>query len=278
VKAALLLLAAAMAVIPAGVIPAGAAASGAPVIMSHIAVPVHAHTKFPTHGGTADSKNWSGYVVQAANVTGVDGSFTVPTVDGTPGLAAVWAVIGGFGTSDLIQAGVQVDSLGVGVPYAWYEILPAGEVALSGCKPDPNCTVAEGDAMAVHIHQSGINAWSIQVADSTAGWTFSIPVTYQSRQLSAEWILESPTLLVIQSILPLMHDTVFSGANTFNVGVGGPHPIAAGNPTTVLMHPIDASVPIVEGAPTALDATGEGFIACAYPLLGCPSNLLLNLL
>jgi hypothetical protein len=255
-------------------------ALGAPVqaVQSGSFIAAHRGESIPKRGGSAESVNWSGYVVQQSNVTGVDGSFTVPTVDGTPGFSSVWAGIGGFGTSDLIQAGVEVDSLVVGAPFAWYEVLPNNEVPLTNCSPDPNCTVHEGDAVAVHIHQTSLNQWVVSVADSSAGWTFSVPQTYPSRRLSAEWILESPTVLGLQSILPLMHDTEFAGANTFSVGGGAPQSIASGNPTLIEMNPIAAGVPIDEGSPTPIDGTGEGFTACAYPLLGCPSNVLLNLL
>jgi hypothetical protein len=256
----------------------GAGAAGTGTSVSHAFIPARARETLPAHGSFADSGNWSGYVVQQSNITGVDGSFVVPAVDGTPGEASIWAGIGGFGTSDLIQAGVQIESLGVGIINAWYEILPGDEVALTNCNPDPNCTVNVGDVMAVHIHQTGTNSWSVQEDDTTAGWTFTIPLQYASRQLSAEWILESPTLLGLQTILPLMHDTLFTGTNTFNVGSGGPEAILAGNPTGVEMNPLAAGVPVDEGSPTPLDGTGEGFTACAYPLLGCPSPSLFNLL
>ena len=52
------------------------------------------------------SGNWAGYVATGSSITSVTGSWTVPSA-GTvpPGLSATWVGIGGYKTSDLIQAG-----------------------------------------------------------------------------------------------------------------------------------------------------------------------------
>src|SRR5580692_5363470 len=82
------------------------------------------------HGATATSLNWAGYAVTpGSGITAVSGTFTVPAAgEVPPGFAASWAGIGGFSTSDLIEAGVsENDAVGgalLGGQYnAWYEIL-----------------------------------------------------------------------------------------------------------------------------------------------------------
>ncbi|MHB8329564.1 MAG: G1 family glutamic endopeptidase, partial [Acidimicrobiales bacterium] len=81
------------------------------------------------------SGNWAGYVDIASTITSVEGSFIVPNA-GTlpPGVSATWVGIGGYGTSDLIQAGTQQISSPFGQFFAggsyaaWYEMLPANPV------------------------------------------------------------------------------------------------------------------------------------------------------
>ena len=90
-------------------------------------------------GDTADSLNWAGYAVTpGSGITAVSSTFTVPSAgELPPGFSASWAGIGGYTTSDLIQAGVSENSaiggelLGGGQYNAWYEILPASETPIT---------------------------------------------------------------------------------------------------------------------------------------------------
>ena len=124
-----------------------------------VLIPAHKGQVLPLHGGTTDSLNWSGYAVtpSADNVTAVSSSFTVPSAGLVPpGFAATWTGIGGYNTSDLIQAGTAEQSAPsnpvVGPQYyAWYELLPASETQLTGCTGDANCTVTPGDKVTVTI-------------------------------------------------------------------------------------------------------------------------------
>ena len=71
-------------------------------------IPKTKSERLPAHGGTADSLNWSGYAVTptGGGITAVSSTFTVPTAGLVPpGFAATWTGIGGYNTSDLIQAG-----------------------------------------------------------------------------------------------------------------------------------------------------------------------------
>lgn len=233
-------------------------------------VMVKAHTRglLPLLGGSragsVDSLNWSGYVVQPASpVTGVSSTHVVPAAGLVPpGFAASWAGIGGFTTGDLIQAGVSEQSLPdnpvTGPQYfAWYELLPAGETQISGCTGDANCTVTPGDVMSVNISQASGSTWNIDMADA-GKWSYHNNVTYSSSRSSADWILEAPTFLVLQTLMAPV-GTVHFAASTFTDG-SGTHTIAQGNPTEVILTPGI----INEATPSPLAPDGQSFDVCAY--------------
>jgi hypothetical protein len=228
-------------------------------------IPTHKGQVLPTHGGTTDSLNWSGYAVtpSADNITAVASTFTVPAASlAPPGFAATWTGIGGYSSSDLIQAGTAEQSAPsnplVGDQYyAWYELLPASETQLTGCTGDANCTVNPGDDITVNISQVSGDTWSISMTDA-GHWSWSKDVTYTSSESSAEWILEAPTL-VAQTILAPVGTVAFGPTSTYTAG-GVTHTIAEGNPTT-----IDLSPGVVnEATPSALAPDGQSFNDCAY--------------
>ena len=235
-----------------------------------VLIPAHKGHKLPVHGGTVSSLNWSGYAVTpGSGVTAVSSAFTVPTAGlDPPGFAATWAGIGGYNTSDLIQAGVEEDSLPgnplLGNQYqAWYELLPASETPISNCTGDSNCTVTPGDHVTVDISNVSGNTWSISLTDA-GKWSWSKNVTYSSSESSAEWILEAPTL-VAQTVLANVGTAHFGPTSTYTSG-GATHTIAAGNPTQ-----IDLGTGVVnEATPSALASDGQSFNDCAYAL-SCPA-------
>jgi hypothetical protein len=219
----------------------------------------------PRHGGTADSLNWSGYAVtpSAGGITAVDSTFTVPSAGLVPpGFAATWTGIGGYNTSDLIQAGTAEQSapsnplLGDQY-YAWYELLPASETQLTNCSGDPNCTVTPGDSITVNIHQVSGNTWSIAMTD-TGKWSWSQNVNYASSESSGEWILEAPTL-VAQTTLANVGTVHFGPASTYTAG-GVTHTIADGDPTQIFLSPGAVN----EATPSSLASDGQSFNDCAY--------------
>jgi len=233
-------------------------------------IPAHKGQVLPTHGGTTSSLNWSGYAVTpGSGITAVSSTFTVPSAGLVPpGFAATWAGIGGYNTSDLIQAGTAEQSAPsnplVGPQYyAWYELLPNSETQLTNCSGDPNCTVTPGDNVSVNISQVSGNTWSISVSDS-GKWSWSQNVSYSSSESSAEWILEAPTL-VAQTVLAPVGTVHFGPTSTYTAG-GATHTIAAGNPTQ-----IDLGTGVVnEATPSALASDGQSFNDCAYAL-SCPA-------
>ena len=250
---------------------AAVAASAAPVAIADSAV-VHgrviktsAREVLPTHGGTATSLNWSGYVVPGSGITAVTSTSVVPKAGLVPpGFTATWTGIGGWTSSDLIQAGVSENTLPTnpitGAQYgAWYEILPATETPVSNCAGNTACTVKPGDSVTVAIHQTSPGQWSISIADPTEGWTFNKSLAYSSSGSSAEWILEAPTVIV--QTIPANTGTAHFGPTSTYTDSTGTHTIAQGNPTTVDMGP---GLLLNEATPSPLAADGQSFNVCTY--------------
>jgi hypothetical protein len=268
--------AAAVGAVVAAVAAPGAQAHVAPSRASGLGVMIPAHGLAPLTNANQTSLNWSGYAVNAPagqKITAVDTTFVVPAVDDTtPGLAATWTGIGGYTTQDLIQAGVSENAPSAVLGYnAWYELLPASETAIGvvnggdPCTGDVNCTVNPGDQMKVTITQQSTGSWLISMSDA-GHWTYSKTVSYASSNSSAEWILEAPTL-VVQTVLPMMQDTLFGSGDTYQLNGTGSNTIAQGNPDSITL--VGASGLFAEGQPSPLRADGSSFTACAYAT-SCP--------
>jgi hypothetical protein len=229
----------------------------------------------PLQGGSVQSSNWSGYAVTPsdANVTGVSSTFTVPTAGLIlPGFSANWAGIGGYSSTDLIQAGVAEDSVPTNPVlgdqyYAWYELLPGAAVQLINCTGDSSCTVNPGDVVSVNIFQTANDVWTIDVSDSGHwSWTDSA-VSYTSTHSSAEWILEAPQVDGLPTLVAGDGTSYFGPTSTYTVGSGAPQTIASGDPTQIDL--TTPEVPTVNLAtPSALASDGQSFNVCVYAT-GC---------
>jgi Peptidase A4 family len=217
-------------------------------------------------GDTADSLNWAGYAVTpGSGITAVSGTFTVPTAgELPPGFSASWAGIGGYSTSDLIQAGVSENSaIGgelLGGQYnAWYEILPASETEISGCSGDASCTVNPGDKISVNISNAGGDNWDISLTDA-GNWSWSTTVTYASSESSAEWIQEAPSLEDVQTIPADVGTVSFGPTSTYTEG-GSTDTIAEGSPTLIDESPVGE---VNEATTSPLASDGQSFNVCVY--------------
>jgi len=216
------------------------------------------------------SGNWAGYVATGTNITSVTGSWTVPNA-GTvpPGVSATWVGIGGYKTSDLIQAGTQqasapYSSVFAGGAYgAWYELLPASPVYFTGCAGDPTCSVAPGDHMSVTITNTGGNSWNIDMTD-TGKWSYTnTTINYVSSESSAEWIHEAPSAAGAVPIPVGGSGTVtFDGANSTVIN-GVTKTIGESNAVSTVALPVETTV-------SALDSDEDGFNVCTYSL-SCPA-------
>jgi hypothetical protein len=184
------------------------------------------------------SGNWSGYALTSGTYTSATFAWVVPTVTfiayaSTPGFesSSTWVGIGGFSTGDLIQLGTEqyVASNGSAIYRAWTEVLPANEVYISGCTPagKSSCPVSAGDAMTASLTctsnctaNNSSTTWTLAMADSTQGWSFTGNFTYASCLCSAEWIQEAPSYN--NNIVPMPNYGV-QAFNNLTVNGGNPN-------------------------------------------------------
>jgi len=152
-----------------------------------------------TNGRSLISLDWAGYVVVSdyANpqptVVGVNGSWIVPRVNPsqTDQFSAAWIGIGGQLDDTLIQTGTEHDSVnGAAVYSVWYELLPNDSITITSMNVSPGDQIRAS----INLVDSVSNQWSIKIRDITNGQTFQNNFFYYSSQLSAEWIIERPTI------------------------------------------------------------------------------------
>jgi hypothetical protein len=140
----------------------------------------------------SSSNNWSGYVVSGKNFSDVSGSWVQPTANCSAGdgEAAFWVGLGGVSdqSSSLEQIGTQaVCSGGQASYYAWYEIVPAGQVKLS-------MAVHPGDKLSAKVSASG-STFTLTLNDQTTGQQATKSVDVPNADTSsAEWIAEAPSV------------------------------------------------------------------------------------
>ena len=147
---------------------------------------------------TALTLNWSGYAVQG-KVKDVEGTFAVPSQFAGNGYTSEWVGVDGYNDQDLIQAGVteQNTYYGIGDVDAWWEIIPGDSVPIA-------MTVGTGDVVSVGIRNEGKGKWEVSVLDGTSGQYWRQEFNYNGPALSAEWIVEAPTVSgQIASVLPV---------------------------------------------------------------------------
>jgi Peptidase A4 family len=221
---------------------------------------------------TNTSSNWFGYNQGTLEQNGkmfnaITGDWTVPTATqhtaGQDESSSDWIGIGGgcidagctATDSTLIQTGTEQDvSSGTASYSAWWELVPAPSVTISGM------TVAAGDHMHASIAETvaGSNVWTINLQDVTRGESFSQTVPYSSTHASAEWIEETPLEIGTNAgfaALPNLTNPAWTSAT-----VNG---ASAGLKATEAMDLIDSNSNVI-GAPSAPNATANGFDECAW--------------
>lgn len=163
------------------------------------------------------ASNWSGYAISGGTYNDITGTWTVPTVQASPGnsYSSSWIGIDGFNNSNLIQTGTEQDYVNGHAQYdAWWEILPAAETVI------PSMAVYPGDHMSAHIHNNGNGTWTITLQDLTQNETFSTTQSYSGPGSSAEWIQEAPEVNGSISTLANYGQTTFD-PGTVNGGNPG---------------------------------------------------------
>jgi hypothetical protein len=145
------------------------------------------------------SANWSGYATTRTTVSDkfkrIAGSWTQPAGQcshGSSTYSAIWVGLGGFerGAQALEQTGSEVDCTpsGEAVYSAWYELVPAGPVAL-------RLAIHAGDQLSASVVVHGREV-VMQVKDVTTGKTQTVVRRMSDPKpdlTSAEWIVEAPS-------------------------------------------------------------------------------------
>lgn len=205
------------------------------------------------------SPQWAGYVAMSnlilreSEVTGVAGSWMVPSVEPTVNnvYSSVWVGVGGYGENSLIQVGTAQQSVkGVASYYAWYETLPNLAVRLV------NFTVKPGDEIAasVKLVDKNQNSWTIEITDLTSGANFSRSFVYRSSRLSAEWVVEAPSIRGNVTSLADFGSVAFTGC--FATIANSTGPVSSFPGYQIVMHDSqDVQIADVSG----LNAEGSGF-------------------
>ena len=180
----------------------------------------------PLQVQTLTSTDWAGYSVATdfnspkQLVTGVSGSWTVPQVIASQNdtFSAAWIGIGGQLDQTLIQTGTEHDSINGTEEYStWYELLPDFSIGI-------NMNISPGDKITASIEllNSATNEWTIEIADTTNGQSFQQNVQYSSPRLSAEWIVERPTIDQNLGTLANFGSVTFTAASATIQGNTGP--------------------------------------------------------
>jgi hypothetical protein len=176
------------------------------------------------------SNNWAGYVVTAGKpFRRVVGAWVEPKIrceGASHRYSAFWVGLGGFTRSAraLEQIGTEADCAdGHTSSYAWFELLPAGEVTLQ-------LSVRPGDHIAASVTVRG-KAVTLHLHDLSTGGSFERTLPMASPDASsAEWIAEAPSVCASGNqrcrTLPLadFSNVTFASA-TAAVGSGAPRPI-----------------------------------------------------
>jgi hypothetical protein len=222
---------------------------------------------------TNQSSNWFGYNQGAVEQGGklfnsITGYWTVPkATQHTKGQAEAssdWIGIGG-GCIDagctvtdptLIQTGTEQDvsASGAGSYYAWYELIPAPSLEITGMKVSP------GDRMFASIAAlAGYSeVWTITIKDLTKAESYSTTLPYSSSHATAEWIEETPLEIGTNagfSDLPNLTNPEFDQGT-----VNGANP---GLKTSEEMQLVNSNGQVI-GTPSRPDSDLDGFGDCAW--------------
>ena len=111
----------------------------------------------------------------------------------------------------------------------------------------------------MHITSTGGDGWRVQI-DDQGRWSWSSALSYPSRQLSAEWILESPSVGVGPTMLANVGAVTFDEGNGYGID-GRTRLLGQGAPIMVRLNFLGLT-PV--SVPSAVDGDADGFRACAY--------------
>jgi Peptidase A4 family len=230
----------------------------------------HAHAQLNTN----QSSNWFGYDQGTLERGGtlfhsVTADWTVPVatehIQHQAASSATWIGIGGgcldagCAVSDvsLIQTGTEQDVDGASrASYsAWWELVPAPAITISGMRISPGDRMHASVAEAVPVSE----LWTITLQDLTRHETFTTTVPYVSTHSTAEWIEETPLAIGLsgsgETSLPNLTRTPFEHAT-----VNG----QAAHLTTAESVQLVNGAGTVIGTPSPPNVGADGFADCAW--------------
>lgn len=194
---------------------------------------------------STSTNNWSGYVLTggAGAFTQISGRWQVPKVAPTTGstYSDAWIGVDGFpaANKNLIQIGTEQDWVnGAARYYAWDEILPITQVKLFAVRP--------GDTIVADITDAS-GSWILSIEDVTTNTFPNPPIpaqSYYGPQISAEWIVEAPTVNGKGSALAHYGKVTFESVVNF----GTPH-LTAADRVTMIQNGRTVSVPSNPSSP-----------------------------
>ena len=122
--------------------------------------------------------------------------------------------------------------------------------------------VAPGDHLGVAIDRTATGSWRVELADATAGWTWSATVDYPATGASAEWIEEAPGTWATPSRYQTLADYGSVTFTTVRVDGAAPASVTAyevaqsGSVTSypATCDPASASFAMHYGAPPAISS------------------------
>jgi Peptidase A4 family len=206
------------------------------------------------------SSNWSGYVDFSGATSYGSTSFyyivndlVVPVAQQKPGTCtggwawgSEWNGIDGWGSPDVLQAGVEFDAYCSGSTRssyysAWYEWYPYGEVRIS------SLPVTVGDDIFVEVwHTSSTQGYAYLVNENTNQYVevgFTAYPGYPLRGNSAEWVVEAPTVggslatLTDYSFIPFWNAYAYTESSAF-YDIATAYPVDMEVGTTIISAPI----------------------------------------
>ena len=216
--------------------------------ISHLIGPRPVHTG--TKNATTTSTNWSGYAATGGTYTSVSSSWVEPTGTCSSGdqYSSFWVGLDGYNSDSVEQTGSEVDCAGrTPEYYSWYEMYPANPVNFSNA-------VRPGDHFTGSVTYTGANSFTLQLSDTTRGWSHTVTKTLAgAARSSAEVIAEAPCCTLSGGILPLAD----FGTVKFTGATANGSPLGSFNPVGITM--VSASG-VQEDLISALTA-GENFSA-----------------
>ncbi|HEY1919626.1 MAG TPA: G1 family glutamic endopeptidase [Streptosporangiaceae bacterium] len=142
--------------------------------LAHVKLPDVALPHLRTAGATTTTGDWSGYADTGHNVAFrfIAANFTAPNVNcaastrGKSGeaLATNWVGLDGSNSDTIEQAGFEEECTSSTAQsyFAWYEMFPGAQVAITGAKP--------GDALSASVYfNSATGKYTLAVTDLTQG-------------------------------------------------------------------------------------------------------------